>query len=1002
MLPARPMGRKLKMKNYWAPLLGWLMARLVTAQVQWWEVSEGGLPARRGAASCMIDNRHMFVFGGQTESGALLSDTWVYSFTDRRWDKIGLPDVTPTPRAFATATVLSGSNVLVIGGMCNGTDPGVDAAPCADMIWEFSRLTGQWHALVPRGEPTPAPRFGHVALATGESTLVLYGGAVGTGWNLDGSAALWRLTHAAATAGSLTGGKASWTFVAPEGAASGWPAGRLGHAGVYSAGLCVFHGGMVVGLRVGGSAGVPGESREVAIFRLDSREWEVLGFSSELARAWHTMDLYQDKYAVIIGGTTPATPSANLPRRTLLEPRWFDVPNKRWSAVPINATRTTLTGAPRSRAQHVSVVLDGNAIVLAGGVRASSLPTPQAVAGTIQSDTWGLDFTGQRIVRRALQVNFDSEHGVPERLIVFWDSLEEASAPDTSLYMFPSVPVGPLVCAATRYGGLVVAAENVSLYYTDSIVVRVVHEPDNRTVAITALMQDGASALPGVVVVANLWNITGRSWIPFTAGTTGRDGVAELKLVASEHALVPARYHSKYELHVVGSSGSEVALLPTFRVPSKSLYDDAPPMQSVITSVAPHLHPLTLLAASDSARATLGPSSLWAYTYLDIVVEAKSPPLRPYDRLVFSLSSPVPLLTLFLSPAAIDPWPSHLDWFWFTGIGSSGGQASFWHTLSTLGANSTADYPVRLRAGVGVSPHSRDSLSSAFTDISFELRIAVERGNPAPVPPPSSKTPAPPPPRGSLGPADQGDEEGDGGSSNSLGLWLGIGIAIAIFLCCLLTVVIVLVRRQRRRRHKHVIRDIADVLSDEERFGAIMAKEMDKARRVPPMVSEYGTEMVEMSHVAGKPAAGSLGDGPGRRLEERGARSSASRRKKEHRRGSGRESGIPLSTRAGELGSIGGADDVESFMHNLEMMAEEYRRTLLTEDGSNPVTLHAAPPLVDIDMHDRYSERERAAAGAAPMVKVQAAVPAPRGVLPPRSPPPPPASYNWKDDPAVV
>ena len=77
-----------------------------------------------GHSACGIDKYHMLLFGGRTDAGRYLADTWIFSLLTLTWRRLHSKDLSaiPSPRAFtALALSVSTRSIFLYGGT-NGTE----------------------------------------------------------------------------------------------------------------------------------------------------------------------------------------------------------------------------------------------------------------------------------------------------------------------------------------------------------------------------------------------------------------------------------------------------------------------------------------------------------------------------------------------------------------------------------------------------------------------------------------------------------------------------------------------------------------------------------------------------------------------------------------------------------------------------------------------------------------------------------------------------------------
>merc|ERR1712070_642118 len=139
--------------------------------------------------TAVVYGDHMFVYGGRSPQPR--GDMWAYSFKDKTWT--AQPSSSGMRGRFGHSAAISGGVMYVFGGYVAGVG-GAEGA-LTDEIWSYAFETQTWTQVGPRYDnffsswnedpteaiifpmDTPAPRFGHIMLATGEMpALYVMGG----------------------------------------------------------------------------------------------------------------------------------------------------------------------------------------------------------------------------------------------------------------------------------------------------------------------------------------------------------------------------------------------------------------------------------------------------------------------------------------------------------------------------------------------------------------------------------------------------------------------------------------------------------------------------------------------------------------------------------------------------------------------------------------------------------------------------------------------------------
>ena len=123
-----------------------------------------GPAARSGHAAAMVGGR-MFIFFGQGVGGAVLDDVWAYDPAANLWTSKLSRGVSPAPR-FGHSAVAVGSDVLIFGGETT-------AGAADKCIWRYQTATETWQ----EGACLENPPFGGgYAVANVSSRILVYPG----------------------------------------------------------------------------------------------------------------------------------------------------------------------------------------------------------------------------------------------------------------------------------------------------------------------------------------------------------------------------------------------------------------------------------------------------------------------------------------------------------------------------------------------------------------------------------------------------------------------------------------------------------------------------------------------------------------------------------------------------------------------------------------------------------------------------------------------------------
>ncbi|MBJ6763265.1 putative Ig domain-containing protein [Myxococcaceae bacterium JPH2] len=132
-------------------------------------------PSARVASAFQFKGSGLSVlFGGESCSGAKLSDTWQFSSATHTWQQIGAPGPTARSGAAIAPSPVAGG-ILLFGGT---TGTGSQSALLVNNeLWTF---VGGWGKLTPTGTLPTARAFAAAALDTSTNLMWMCGGASGT------------------------------------------------------------------------------------------------------------------------------------------------------------------------------------------------------------------------------------------------------------------------------------------------------------------------------------------------------------------------------------------------------------------------------------------------------------------------------------------------------------------------------------------------------------------------------------------------------------------------------------------------------------------------------------------------------------------------------------------------------------------------------------------------------------------------------------------------------
>ncbi|GMY38390.1 F-box/kelch-repeat protein At1g51550 [Fagus crenata] len=141
-----------------------------------WQKVESGIPSGRFGHSCVVIGDYLVVFGGINDHGSRQNDTWVgqvacHDPSDIKisWKLLEVGAIAPPPRGAHAACSMDNRFMLIHGGI------GLSGLRLGDTwVLELSEKFGTWHEIVT--SPSPPPRSGHSLTCIGGTRIVLFGG----------------------------------------------------------------------------------------------------------------------------------------------------------------------------------------------------------------------------------------------------------------------------------------------------------------------------------------------------------------------------------------------------------------------------------------------------------------------------------------------------------------------------------------------------------------------------------------------------------------------------------------------------------------------------------------------------------------------------------------------------------------------------------------------------------------------------------------------------------
>jgi len=137
---------------------------------------QGPSPSARGDHSMAYDpvGRRLIVFGGRSESGTALSDTWAYDPVANNWTELRPVGTQPSARSRQSmAYDLTGARMIIFGGQ------DIAGGSLGD-TWAYDSSANTWTKLEPSGTQ-PSARAGQVMVDdSAHGRLIIFGGHTST------------------------------------------------------------------------------------------------------------------------------------------------------------------------------------------------------------------------------------------------------------------------------------------------------------------------------------------------------------------------------------------------------------------------------------------------------------------------------------------------------------------------------------------------------------------------------------------------------------------------------------------------------------------------------------------------------------------------------------------------------------------------------------------------------------------------------------------------------
>ncbi|CAN6363118.1 unnamed protein product [Urochloa humidicola] len=149
-------------------------------QPTWREVASEGPPLPRSwHSSCTLDGSKLVVSGGCTESGVLLSDTFLLDLTKEKpaWREIPT-SWSPPSRLGHTMSVYGTTKLFMYGGLAKSGSLRLRSSDAYTL--DVGEDSPQWRQLATTGFPNvgPPPRLDHVAVSLPCGRIIIFGGSI--------------------------------------------------------------------------------------------------------------------------------------------------------------------------------------------------------------------------------------------------------------------------------------------------------------------------------------------------------------------------------------------------------------------------------------------------------------------------------------------------------------------------------------------------------------------------------------------------------------------------------------------------------------------------------------------------------------------------------------------------------------------------------------------------------------------------------------------------------
>lgn len=157
-------------------------------------------PAARTDAAQWEDADHLWLWGGVSEEGRLLSDLWMYSVLSEQWQEVKNDGIYPPAARGAASWTDADGNLWMFGGKTD--DISQNVLGLTNALWKWEKELKKWTSQL--SENTPLPRSDMALWPVSGNKILMYGGigfsddghrfgGLSDLWELDTSTLTWSL-----------------------------------------------------------------------------------------------------------------------------------------------------------------------------------------------------------------------------------------------------------------------------------------------------------------------------------------------------------------------------------------------------------------------------------------------------------------------------------------------------------------------------------------------------------------------------------------------------------------------------------------------------------------------------------------------------------------------------------------------------------------------------------------------------------------------------------------